>query len=92
MVRRFAAASRKPHIDRSIAIGKYLISPLTRQLPDGRYAASVSIRSGKGSATHDRVLRLIPSFDTPQAALHYATDQGRTWLGDRAAPPTSPQP
>ena len=29
-------------------VGKYLISPLTRMLDDGQYAASVSIRSGSG--------------------------------------------
>jgi hypothetical protein len=41
----------------------------------------VSIRTGRGSATHDRVLRLVPLFDTHQAAIRYATDQGLTWVG-----------
>jgi hypothetical protein len=27
------------------------------------------------------VLRLLPVFDTPQAAIRYATDHGMTWLG-----------
>jgi len=30
------------------------------------------------------VLRLLPVFDTPQAAIRYATDQGMTWLGTPA--------
>ena len=54
---------------------------MTKRLEDGRYASSVSIRTGRGSATHDRVLRLLPVFDTPQAAIRYAADQGMTWLG-----------
>ena len=35
-------------------VGKYLVSPLTKVLDDGRFAASVSIRSGSGSGTHHR--------------------------------------
>ena len=50
---------------------------------------SVSIRTGRGSATHDRVMRFTPLFDTPQAALRYATDQGLAWIG---APAAEPQP
>jgi len=45
----------------------------------------VSIRTGSGSATHDRVLRFVPLFDTPQAAIRHATDQGLTWVGQAAA-------
>ncbi|MED5618300.1 hypothetical protein VPH43_03365 [Ideonella sp. BN130291] len=74
----------------SIEVGKYLVSPLTKRLDDGRYAASVSIRTGRGSATHDRVLRLVPLFDTPQAAIRYATDQGLTWVGGPAVAANEP--
>ena len=51
----------------NIAVGKYLVSPLTKQLDDGRYAASVSIRSGRGSGTHDRVMRFTPVFGSNNA-------------------------
>lgn len=66
-------------------VGKYLVSPLTRQLGDGRFAASVSIRSGKGSHTHDRVLRLEPVFADPAAAAHFATREGLQWVRHRHA-------
>ncbi|WP_119156407.1 hypothetical protein [Caldimonas tepidiphila] len=74
----------------SIQIGKYLVSPLTRLAGSGRYAASVSIRSGRGSGTHDRVLRLVPEFDSPDEALRYATAQGLDWLG--ISEPARPSP
>ena len=77
---------RKPSINTSIQIGKYLVSPLTRRLPDDRYAASVSIRSGTGSGTHDRVLRLVPLFRDPCEAIHYAMGQGIAWLNERGNP------
>jgi len=79
---------RKNCINTSIEVGKYLVSPLTKCLHDGRYAASVSIRSGRGSATHDRVMRFLPLFDTSRAALRYATDQGMAWVGALGAPCT----
>jgi hypothetical protein len=63
---------------------------LTRLDDCGRYAASVSIRTGRGSATHDRVLRLIPDFASHDEAAHYATAQGLAWIG-AAARPASPQ-
>jgi hypothetical protein len=71
---------RKPFIHTPISLGKYLVSPLTRRTPDSRYAASVSIRSGQGSATHDRVLRLVPLFDCSDDAARYALGQGIAWL------------
>jgi hypothetical protein len=53
------------------------------QLDDGGFAASVSIRSGKGSATHDRVSRFSTLFDNAPAALHYATEHALAWIGER---------
>jgi hypothetical protein len=85
------APPRKQPIDTSIQIGKYLVSPLIRLLPDGRYGASVSIRSGQGSSTHDRVLRFIPEFDCAHAASRYATTHAAAWVGERSDAPTVPQ-
>ncbi|MGC4077917.1 MAG: hypothetical protein QM702_12995 [Rubrivivax sp.] len=62
-----------------IQVGRYTVSPLTRHDIDG-YAASVSIRSGSGRATHDRVLRLLPRFTTRDAAAHHATTEGLAWV------------
>lgn len=66
-----------------IEVGKYRVSPLATQLDDGGFAASVSIRSGKGSATHDRVSRFSTLFDNAPAALHYATEHALAWIGER---------
>ena len=64
----------------SIAIGKYLVSPLSRPLDDGGFLSSVSIRSGRGSASTDRVMRFIGRFDTARAARRYAREQGLLWV------------
>jgi hypothetical protein len=66
----------------NVTVGKYLISPLTKLLENGWYACSVSIRSGSGSATHDRVLRLTRLFRTQIAAVRYATGEGLQWIGE----------
>ena len=65
----------------NITVGKYLITPLTRMLENGWYACSVSIRSGSGSGTHDRVLRLTRLFQNQLAAVRYATAEGLQWIG-----------
>ena len=67
-------------------VGKYLISPLTRMLDDGQYAASVSIRSGSGRGTHDRVMRFVPLFSDHATAAHYATREGMRWVQHRHTP------
>ena len=69
-----------PHL---IEVGKYRVSSLATQLVAGGFAASVSIRSGKGSATHDRVSRFTTLFDNAPAALHYATEHALAWIGER---------
>jgi hypothetical protein len=66
-----------------IEVGKYRVSPLATPLDDGGFAASVSIRSGQGSATHDRVSRFTTLFDNAPAALHYATEHALAWIGER---------
>ena len=67
----------------NVTVGKYLISPLTKPLENGWYASSVSIRSGSGSGTHDRVLRLTRLFRSKLAAAKYATAEGLQWIGER---------
>jgi hypothetical protein len=69
-----------------LAVGKYLVSPLAKPQGEGRYVASVSIRSGKGSATHDRVMRFSGLFDNAAAALQYATEQALGWIKERNVP------
>ncbi|MRD49101.1 hypothetical protein [Caenimonas koreensis] len=67
----------------AITIGKFLITPLTRVLDDGHIACSVSVRSGSGSATTDRVLRLTRLFKCKAAAAQYALAEGMRWLDSR---------
>jgi hypothetical protein len=47
---------------------------------DGRFRASVSIRSGHGSACTDRVMRFTDTFDSADAAHHHAHAQGLMWV------------
>lgn len=69
------------HDQQSLTVGKYLISPLTRALDNGWIACSVSIRSGSGSATTDRVVRLTRLFRDRVAAVEYALGEGLQWIG-----------
>jgi hypothetical protein len=62
-------------------VGKYLISPLVKVLENGWYASSVSIRSGSGSATTDRVVRLTKLFRDQLQAADYALQEGMRWIG-----------
>ncbi|MES2978380.1 MAG: hypothetical protein V4731_08160 [Pseudomonadota bacterium] len=69
-----------------IEVGKYLVSPASCEREDGAFSASVSIRSGKGSATHDRVMRFSNLFDSGAAAVGFATDHAMAWIGERNMP------
>lgn len=83
-------APKEPFIDTPLQIGKYLVSPLTRAVGAGRYSAAVSIRSGRGGMTHDRVLRFVPQFDSTDAAARFATAQALAWIDPPADAGTSP--
>ena len=72
--------------DTQIEIGKYLVSPTAKAQGEGRFAASVSIRSGYGSGTHDRVLRFSRIFDSAAAAVHYATEHALAWISESSSP------
>ena len=72
--------------DTQIEIGKYLVSPTAKAQGEGRFAASVSIRSGRGSASHDRVLRFSAIFDSAAAAMHYATEHALAWIRENSSP------
>ncbi|MBB5205057.1 hypothetical protein HNQ51_002376 [Inhella inkyongensis] len=60
-----------------IQIGKYRVSAFARQSANGRFLSSVSIKSGQGQASHDRVLRFSPEFDSMRHALRFAQTHGR---------------
>ncbi len=70
-------------LEKAFSVGKYLVSPLTRTTESGQYTASVSIRSGSGSGTSDRVYRFVPEFATREGALQYAIAEGHSWLQQR---------
>lgn len=70
-----------------LMVGRYLISPATRLLENGWYSCSVSIRSGSGQATTDRVLRLTSLFRDSVSAAEFATADALRWIGvTRPAP------
>ena len=63
-----------------VTIGKYRIAACPRPLGSGRFEAQVSIASGRGSASTDRVMRFSDDFSTHDAAAHYALSQGINWV------------
>jgi len=65
-------------------VGKYLVSTLVRPAQAGGYTAGVSIRSGRGSASTDRVMHFERHFTSAPAAHHYAHAQGIEWVAARA--------
>lgn len=64
----------------SFSVDKFCLSPFAKLNESGQYAASISIRSGRGRGTHDRVFRFIPCFPTYEEAIRYAADQGRRFV------------
>lgn len=71
------------HSNKTIKTEKYLVSPIIRRTESGKYKASVSIRSGYKSATHDRIFRFTPDFATSESAIDYALAEGKSWLNRR---------
>ncbi|PZP27425.1 MAG: hypothetical protein DI603_21775 [Roseateles depolymerans] len=63
----------------SIEVGRFTVSPMTQTDADGQFVASVSIRSGKGTATTDRVWRFVQRFTSRESALSYAANEGVAW-------------
>lgn len=69
-----------------VTIGKYRIAACPSPLESGRFAARVSIASGSGSASTDRVMRFRDDFSTHDAAAHYALAQGIDWVSQSTRP------
>lgn len=63
----------------NIAVGRFLVSPMIQAREGGGFDALVSIRSGRGMASVDRVMRFTPQFVSPKAALRYARAEGLAW-------------
>ncbi|MCB5191857.1 hypothetical protein LG198_14075 [Methylobacillus arboreus] len=66
-------------------VGRYLITPIFRINENGRFTASVSIRSGQGSSTHCRIYSFEPEFVSSEKALNHAASQGHVWLSNPQA-------
>jgi hypothetical protein len=63
----------------NIEVGRFLVSPMSQPRLGGGFDALVSIRSGRGMASVDRVMRFTPQFNSRQAALRYARAEGLAW-------------
>ena len=74
MYRQFAAAQKA-----ATTIGKYRIAALPAQINAGQLCAQVSIASGQGQASTDRVMRFTPVFPSQGGAAQYALEQGIGW-------------
>lgn len=59
--------------------GRYLITAMSSARSGGGFDAVVSIRSGRGMASVDRVMRFTPLFDSARAAQRYARAEGLAW-------------
>ena len=70
-------------LEKAFSVGKYLVSPSTQTTEAGQFTACVSIRSGRGSGTHDRIYRFVPEFAHRDCALRYAINEGHRWLAQR---------
>jgi hypothetical protein len=64
----------------AITLGKYRIAACPRALPSGRFAAQVSVASGVGSASTDRVICFTDDFATLEAAASFSMAQGLDWV------------
>jgi hypothetical protein len=64
---------------RSFEQGRYCISPMSEPRHDGGFDAAVSIRSGRGMSSVDRVMRFTPLFASARDALRYARAEGLAW-------------
>ncbi|RYE96563.1 MAG: hypothetical protein EOO78_21105 [Oxalobacteraceae bacterium] len=67
------------HDNNNIEVGRYVVSPMTQARDGGGFDAVVSIRSGQGMASVDRVMQFTPRFDSRWAALRYAQAEGLAW-------------
>lgn len=81
---------RTPAPAAPVTLGRYRISAHPRPLDDGRFAALVSIASGTGSASTDRVMRFSEDFPTHEAAALYAMAQGIDWVRATVRPSVRP--
>jgi hypothetical protein len=70
----------KTHTTTAFTAGKFLITPMSRTCQNGRFIASLSVRRGQKSQTHDKVYSFHPEFESADSALTYATAQGHNWL------------
>ncbi len=68
--------------NKSVQIGKFRVSPMADRQPDGSFVPCVSIRSGQGSASLERIVRFVHRFATQHAAEIYALKQGLGWVND----------
>lgn len=66
----------------SFSLGRFSFHSLAQRMDDGRFGASLSIRSGEGSSTTGRIVRFTRRFDTDAAAHAYAREQGLDWGAD----------
>ncbi|MDG0831255.1 hypothetical protein [Roseateles saccharophilus] len=65
--------------NKNFEVGRFMVSPMSQARDGGGFDALVSIRSGHGMASVDRVMRFTPQFRSSRAAVRYASAEGLAW-------------
>lgn len=76
----FAARASMNDKNATIYSDGFAITPLSQVTGTGTFSSAVSIRSGQGQGSHDRVYRFTQSFSQQEQALAYAMGEARQWL------------
>ena len=63
---------------RAVALGKFVLSPMSHPTGYGTFRASVTVSSGRGIASHHRIYRFSRQHTSREAAHLVALTQG--WL------------
>jgi hypothetical protein len=64
------------NFESAIPMGKYMVSPATRQTSTGRYRASIAMQRAQGKGAYCRVFNFNGEFTSREAARTYAIRQG----------------
>ena len=63
----------------NLKVGRFRVSPMSQARSGGGFDALVSISSGQGMASVDRVMRFTPRFRSARDAVRYARAEGLAW-------------
>ncbi|GAB7562562.1 hypothetical protein LG202_06010 [Methylobacillus methanolivorans] len=70
-------------VPQSFTAGRYVITPISQAIGNGKFSSVILVRSGQGTTTHSRIFSFTSEFNSIEKAIDHGVLRAQQWLNNQ---------